>query len=94
MGNNKALIAAIISAVQAYMKAEEEAGSGAVPDYSRRNSLWSLAGRQEIMSQRKLWQLKIYNGHQLQRSSFLKTGLDPGLAQPRGKSPILLSANE
>ena len=61
---------------------------------SRKTSLWGFAGRQEIMSQRQLWQLKIFNGSHLQRSAFLKTGLDPKCFKPSGKIPVLLGANE
>ena len=96
MGNNKALTAAIVTAVHAYMEAqkEDEAGRLMMQSFNHRKSLWSLAGRQEIMSQRQYWQLKMFNGHRLQQSSFLKNGFDPNLAKPKQRSPILLGINE
>ena len=95
MGGDTARISAIVAAVHAYMKAqEEEKERQRLVNSARRTSLWSLAGRQEIMSQRQLWQLKIFNGNQLQRSAFLKTGMDPHFFKPKGKIPVLLNVNE
>ena len=56
----KGLVSAISAAVTTYMKLEEEALSAAS---SRKGkalmNIWGVAGRQEIMEMRRLWQLRI-----------------------------------
>ena len=54
------LVAAIGSAVTSYIEAEKaEQAAACVPCVVPAGNLWSLSGRQEIMRNRQLWQLRI-----------------------------------
>ena len=57
------LMAAITAAVHAYIEeqraaAVEEPVVAALP--VERVNLWAIAGRQDLMMQRRLWQLRVY----------------------------------
>ena len=55
---DKKKLAAIMTAVNNYIKAEQESAvSGAMPTPS---SIWGSDGRRHIMSMRNLWQLRIF----------------------------------
>jgi hypothetical protein len=59
------VLAAIAGAIRAYSEAErmmeEEAEVLAVPALpAARVNVWGMAGRQDIMLQRRLWQMRLY----------------------------------
>ncbi len=57
------LMAAITAAVHAYIEEQRAAAAeelvAAAPPVERVN-LWAIAGRQDLMMQRRLWQLRVY----------------------------------
>jgi len=60
---DKKVVAAIGAAVTTYVREEEAAGQ-AVRERAMRPaaSAWSQSGRQEIMRNRQMWQLRIVSG--------------------------------
>jgi hypothetical protein len=59
MDIDKKIVAAIGSAVTAYIQAERSAEQAASPAARPSASAWSQSGRQEIMRNRQMWQLHI-----------------------------------
>lgn len=60
MKDKKSVIAAISGAITAYMQEEEGVlAARRLPPANLLFNLWGLAGRQEIMNRRQLWQLRI-----------------------------------
>jgi hypothetical protein len=57
-GMDKKKIAAIMSAVNNYIKAGQE--SAAAPVLPTPPSVWGADGRRHIMSMRNLWQMRIF----------------------------------
>lgn len=58
------VVVAISAAIKAYREEQESVKekkpvSSAVP-FTERTNLWAIAGRQESMLQRKIWQLRLY----------------------------------
>jgi len=60
MKDRKKVMAAIMSAVSSYLQ-EEEAARAEMPAVRAPvlASVWAMAGRQDIMQMRRLWQLRI-----------------------------------
>jgi len=58
------IIAAITSAVSAYRREQkllqEKERPVMMPLQIEKVNLWAIAGRQEVVFQRRLWQMKIY----------------------------------
>lgn len=57
------LMAAITAAVHAYIEEQRAAAAEelvAAPPPVERVNLWAIAGRQDLMMQRRLWQLRVY----------------------------------
>jgi hypothetical protein len=55
---NKKKIAAIMSAVDGYIKAGQE--GTAAPIFPTPPSIWGADGRRQMMSMRNLWQMRIF----------------------------------
>ena len=55
---NKKKIAAIMSAVNSYIKAGQE--GAAAPIFPTPLSIWGADGRRQMMSMRNLWQMRIF----------------------------------
>jgi len=57
---DKKLVAAIGTAVTAYMREEDAAERAArEPERQAVSNIWGQSGRQEIMRNRQMWQLRI-----------------------------------
>ena len=57
---DKRVVAAVCTAVKEYIQAEKEAEEAVRVQTPRATtSLWSQSGRQEIMRNRQMWQLRI-----------------------------------
>jgi hypothetical protein len=58
------IIAAITSAVSAYRQEQkalqEKERPVRIPLQTERVNLWAMAGRQDVVFQRRLWQMKMY----------------------------------
>lgn len=58
------IIAAITSAVSAYREQQrlqqEQEKDIRVPAQPERVNLWAIAGRQDVVFQRRLWQMRMY----------------------------------
>jgi hypothetical protein len=63
MENNKRVTAAI-SAVMSYIREENESSAAAIIS-SQQQSLWGLSGRQALMQQRILMQMKAFHGKRM-----------------------------
>ncbi len=60
---DKKVVAAISTAVTTYIKEEKTAGQEARKREARPHAgAWALSGRQEIMRNRQMWQLRIVPG--------------------------------
>ena len=55
----KGLAPAIMAAVTTYISEEEAPSTASLKKVQAVNNVWGLAGRQEIMEMRRLWQLRI-----------------------------------
>ena len=55
---NKKKIAAIMSAVNSYIKTAQEAAAAPIPPTPP--SIWGTDGRRQMMSMRNLWQMRIF----------------------------------
>lgn len=63
MNRDRKLVAAVGTAVTMYIREEENARNAARERAERaKENIWAQAGRQEIMRNRQMWQMRIVPG--------------------------------